>query len=91
MKTFAILLGFWAMIAVAYAQEGGKTDRWSCGQPMTDPRDNQVYNTIQIGTQCWMAGNLNIGTRIDSSGSKTDLFSFFVSGAISCFLALRIN
>jgi uncharacterized protein (TIGR02145 family) len=73
MKTFAIFLfGFWAMITVAYAQEGAQTDRWSCGQSMTDPRDNQVYNTVMIGTQCWMAGNLNIGTRIDSSVSQSN-------------------
>ena len=38
---------------------------WSCGDAIVDSRDNQIYNTIQIGTQCWMAENLNIGTRID--------------------------
>lgn len=32
----------------------------------TDPRDGQVYPTVQIGTQCWMAKNLNIGTIIDT-------------------------
>nr|NQU89935.1 hypothetical protein [Bacteroidota bacterium] len=32
---------------------------------MIDPRDGQSYNTIQISTQCWMAENLNIGTRIN--------------------------
>lgn len=73
MKTIVILsLGFWTMITVASAQEGGKTDRWSCGQPLTDPRDNRVYNTIQIETQFWMASNLNIGARIDSSGSQSN-------------------
>lgn len=59
MKTFTILLfGFWTMINVAYAQEGGKMDRWNCGQPMTDPRDNKVYNTVMIGTQCFLVGQL---------------------------------
>jgi len=37
---------------------------WQCGDPFTDPRDNQVYSSVQIGTQCWMAENLNIGTLI---------------------------
>ncbi|MCD4731040.1 MAG: hypothetical protein K8R74_10590, partial [Bacteroidales bacterium] len=34
---------------------------WSCGIPFKDIRDGQSYNTIQIGEQCWMAENLNIG------------------------------
>lgn len=37
----------------------------SCGDPITDIRDGKTYSTIQIGTQCWMAQNLNIGTRIN--------------------------
>jgi uncharacterized protein (TIGR02145 family) len=31
---------------------------------LVDARDGQYYNTVQIGTQCWMAENLNIGTMI---------------------------
>jgi uncharacterized protein (TIGR02145 family) len=37
----------------------------TCGTPFTDVRDGKTYNTIQIGTQCWMAQNLNVGTRIN--------------------------
>jgi uncharacterized protein (TIGR02145 family) len=43
-----------------------------CGQPFTDFRNGQVYNTIQIGYQCWMAENLNIGTMINSSVDPTN-------------------
>ena len=39
---------------------------------MVDSRDNQVYATIQIGTQCWMAENLNIGTMINGSVQQTN-------------------
>jgi uncharacterized protein (TIGR02145 family) len=38
-----------------------------CGQSFTDSRDGQVYNTVQIGEQCWMAENLNVGTMINGS------------------------
>lgn len=41
-----------------------------CGEIITDVRDNQVYNTVQIGTQCWMAQNMNIGTKIPGSSSQ---------------------
>ncbi len=32
-----------------------------CGSPITDVRDNTIYSTVLIGTQCWLAQNLNIG------------------------------
>jgi len=37
-----------------------------------DPRDEQTYNTIQIGNQCWMAENLNIGEMINGFEEMTD-------------------
>ncbi len=40
---------------------------WTCGVGLIDNRDEQTYNTVQIGTQCWMAENLNIGYRIDGA------------------------
>ena len=42
---------------------------FNCGDPLVDPRDNQSYNTVQIGEQCWMAQNLNVGTMINSNSS----------------------
>ena len=32
----------------------------------------QVYNTVQIGTQCWFKENLNIGTRINGGAGQTN-------------------
>jgi uncharacterized protein (TIGR02145 family) len=43
-----------------------------CGIPMTDTRDSKTYGTVLIGTQCWMAQNLNIGTQILGISDQTD-------------------
>nr|NQU91245.1 hypothetical protein [Bacteroidota bacterium] len=37
----------------------------NCGNMIVDERDGQEYATVQIGSQCWMAENLNIGTKVD--------------------------
>ena len=39
----------------------------NCGSPITDIRDNKVYPTVHIGSQCWMASNLNFGTVLVST------------------------
>ena len=31
-----------------------------------------TYNTIQVGTQCWMRENMNVGTRVDGSVTQTN-------------------
>ena len=43
-----------------------------CGEVLTDVRDSKNYNTLQLGTQCWIVQNLNIGTRISGSTSQTN-------------------
>ena len=35
-----------------------------CGNDLTDIRDNKVYPTVVIGSQCWFASDLNYGTEI---------------------------
>ena len=43
-----------------------------CGNPVTDIRDNKTYPTVHIGSQCWMAANLNYGTMIPGNTSQRD-------------------
>ncbi len=45
---------------------------FSCGNNLTDIRDNKVYPTVQIGSQCWMAANLDFGFQISDLTPQTD-------------------
>jgi len=43
-----------------------------CGSPFTDPRDSKSYPSVLIGTQCWMAQNLDYGTYTSVTTYQTD-------------------
>jgi len=45
---------------------------FTCGNPLIDIRDNKVYPTLLIGSQCWLATNLNYGTILVSSQDQRD-------------------
>jgi uncharacterized protein (TIGR02145 family) len=45
---------------------------FTCGDTMTDVRDNHPYVTVKIGSQCWLAADLNYGTEISSILDQRD-------------------
>jgi uncharacterized protein (TIGR02145 family) len=45
---------------------------FTCDNMFTDVRDNAQYPTVKIGTQCWMAANLNYGNVIPSTSMQRD-------------------
>jgi uncharacterized protein (TIGR02145 family) len=45
---------------------------FTCGNPFVDVRDMKIYKTVLIGSQCWMAQNLNYGTRVNGSLDQTN-------------------
>lgn len=58
-KLLFIFLGTMILNNIIYAQCDGQAQ-------FEDQRDGTWYNQITIGTQCWMAENLNHGTTIHS-------------------------
>ncbi|RLD57653.1 MAG: hypothetical protein DRJ05_09350 [Bacteroidetes bacterium] len=45
---------------------------FTCGGLLHDNRDGQSYSTVQIGSQCWMAENLNIGIKINIGSTPSN-------------------
>jgi uncharacterized protein (TIGR02145 family) len=52
------------------------TSVWECGCSLLDIRDMESYNTVQIGTQCWLAENMNIGSYLPGSFNQVNNGSF---------------
>ncbi len=59
---------------IAYGNQiNFNTDPWGpCDGVNSLLYGGQVYNTVEIGDQCWLKENLNIGVRIDGGQAQTD-------------------
>jgi uncharacterized protein (TIGR02145 family) len=64
--------GYWVKVS----EDGLIIFRWlyenSCpGTPAVDYA-SKIYNTVQIGSQCWLRENLDVGVRINGISEQTD-------------------
>jgi len=72
--------GGYYTIKLEVKDSGGLTDTetknvivsFECPGVPTVTYGGQVYNTVQIGTQCWLKENLNIGTMINGTTNQTN-------------------
>jgi uncharacterized protein (TIGR02145 family) len=55
-----------------WVELGEGSTQFACGMPLVDARDGKVYATVAIGSQCWMAENLNYGTYKESVFTNDD-------------------
>jgi uncharacterized protein (TIGR02145 family) len=53
-----------------YRSSGGTVN--TCKSPSVTDADGNVYDTLQINSQCWMKQNMRVGTRIAASGNQTN-------------------
>jgi uncharacterized protein (TIGR02145 family) len=61
-------IGSWKEVAL----DTGEIAPFTCGDSITDDRDGQKYATVLAGTHCWMAQNLNVGSRITGGVAMTN-------------------
>jgi len=57
---------------IGYGNEESFSVPPPCGSDFIDSRDSKMYQTVKIGEQCWMAENLNVGTKINGVDDQTD-------------------
>lgn len=50
---------------------------FTCGDVYTDLRDGSTYNTVQIGSQCWMGENLKYLPQVSLSHVVSDSESYY--------------
>ena len=59
-------------ITVAGGQVKLSVVPWACGDTLTDSRDSKTYSTVLIGTQCWMAEHINVGTLLAGANNMSN-------------------
>lgn len=70
--------------AVGQGSSSATVSSFNCGDALVDTRDSQSYPTVLIGNQCWMAANINVGTKITNGSSEPSCHDVSGSGNWSC-------
>jgi uncharacterized protein (TIGR02145 family) len=63
--------GFWVKVKQSGVIILSSVDNPCPGIPTVD-YSGKTYNTVQIGSQCWLKENLDVGTRIDGSQNQSN-------------------
>ena len=58
------------LVIAGNIEPGDNATTWSCGDALV--YGGQSYATVQIGGQCWIAENINVGTEIIGTSNQTD-------------------
>ena len=61
--------GYWVKVNEA-GLLNGFIPFWQCGQPVN--YEYKFYGTVQIGTQCWLKENLDVGTMVPGISIQTN-------------------
>ena len=72
MKSKSLFIILSLFLSSCFVGALGQVNLTECGMKMTDTRDGKTYSTVKIGTQCWMAENLNAGTKISLLKDQRD-------------------
>jgi uncharacterized protein (TIGR02145 family) len=72
----ALILSIFMILQFACKKEDDESNRGGSGQPCPGIPiviyGGQVYNTVLIGSQCWLKENLNVGTMIPAEDEMQD-------------------
>ncbi len=70
MDTLTKAKGYWVRTSQSGLLILDTVSEWTCGSPIT--YEGKTYNTVQIGSQCWLKENIDVGTMVDSFQNQTN-------------------